>query len=138
MLDITPNIAINDDEFTMVAVRSQGAGGQNVNKVSTAVQIRFDIHQSSLPGWVKARLLGISDQRLSKAGVWVCKVQEARTQERNRQIALQRLQAFVRQGTFIPKRRVPTKPSKAAKKARVDSKTRRGQIKQRRGRVSDY
>ena len=138
MFEIAPGLSVPIDEFVIVAIRSQGAGGQNVNKVATAVQIRFDIPASSLPEYVKRRLLALNDKRLSKAGVWVCKVQEARTQERNRQLALQRLQEFIAQALVVRRKRIPTKPSMTARHKRMDQKSRRGNVKKGRGPVTDF
>lgn len=135
MLKITDELSIPDSEFSLSAIRSQGAGGQNVNKVATAIQLRFDIAASSLPAPVQQRLLGLNDRRVSKEGVFVLKAQDYRSQERNYQLALERLAAFIRRGTAVRKRRVPTRPSKSSKKKRLDQKTRRGQVKSLRGKV---
>lgn len=137
MLEINKDLSIPESEFSVTAVRSQGAGGQNVNKVATAIQLRFDIPRSSLPEDVKARLLDLSDRRVNKEGELVLKVQDYRSQERNYALAQERLASFIRRGTQVRKRRLATRPSKAAKKKRLEEKTRRGQIKATRGKVSD-
>lgn len=122
-------------EIDISAIRAQGAGGQNVNKVSSAIHLRFDISNSSLPAFYKERLLAMRDQRISKDGVIVIKAQQFRTQEQNREDALNRLQALIRQAVVTQKARRPTKPSKRAKAKRMDSKTKRGNIKAMRGKV---
>lgn len=136
MLEINNQLSVPESELSVTAVRSQGAGGQNVNKVATAIQLRFDIPASSLPEPVKEKLLNLSDRRVSKEGVLVLKVQDFRSQERNYQLARERLAAFIRRGTLQRKRRLATKPSKSAKAKRMDEKTRRARIKSRRGKVS--
>ncbi len=137
MLVISPQLGIPDNEIEFAAIRSQGAGGQNVNKVSSAIHLRFDILGSSLPDFYKQRLLNLSDQRISKEGIVVIKAQQYRTQEKNREDALARLQELIRRITVIQKTRRPTRPTKASKKRRMDSKTRHGNTKSLRGRVTD-
>ncbi|WP_317931148.1 alternative ribosome rescue aminoacyl-tRNA hydrolase ArfB [Halioxenophilus sp. WMMB6] len=133
---ISPALTIPLSEIDFSAIRSQGAGGQNVNKVASAIHLRFDIHASSLPEAIKQRLLTSSDQRITKEGVLVLKAQEYRTQEQNRQAALERLQAIVVAANHRQKRRIATKPSRAAKERRLQKKTQRSGIKAGRGKVT--
>lgn len=137
-LEVTETIRIPLSEIDIKAVRSQGAGGQNVNKVSTAIHLRFDIRNSpSLPDRVRTKLLGSGDQRISGDGVLNIKAQESRSQDRNRQAALQRLADIVRSATLKKKARIPTRPGKKAKKKRLDAKSRRGDLKKSRRRIQD-
>ena len=129
-------ISIPENELEMTAVRSAGAGGQNVNKVSSAIHLRFDVAASSLPDWLKARLLQMKDQRLTRDGVVVIKAQQHRSQEMNRAEALERLQEIVQRAAMAPKTRRATKPTRSAKRKRLEGKIRRGRIKQLRGKVN--
>ncbi|MGS2722352.1 alternative ribosome rescue aminoacyl-tRNA hydrolase ArfB [Porticoccus sp. GXU_MW_L64] len=137
MLTLSNNVVIPDNELHFSAIRAQGAGGQNVNKVSSAIHLRFDIQASSLPEFYKQRLLAYRDQRISKEGVVVIKAQEFRTQEKNRDAALARLRELIVAATTVQKKRRPTKPTQASKKRRLDSKAKRGKLKAMRGKVSD-
>lgn len=138
ILEISDAIRIPMTEIVMNAVRSQGAGGQNVNKVATAIHLRFDIQNSSaLPDRVKQRLLSLSDHRITDDGVVIIKSQAYRSQDRNRQAALSRLTELIRSNLREPKRRIPTRPGRKAKQKRLDEKTRRGVLKKSRGRVID-
>jgi len=135
MLSISQQVEIPDSEIDIQAIRAQGAGGQNVNKVSSAIHLRFDIRASSLPDFYKQELLKLRDQRISNDGTIVIKAQRYRSQEKNRTEALSRLQALVKSVAAPRKKRKPTKPTIGSIKRRVDSKTRRGQLKGLRGRV---
>jgi ribosome-associated protein len=135
MLNISQQVEIPDSEIDIQAIRAQGAGGQNVNKVSSAIHLRFDIRASSLPDFYKQELLKLRDQRISNDGTIVIKAQRYRSQEKNRTEALSRLLALVKSVALPRKKRKPTKPTIGSIKRRVDSKTRRGQLKGLRGRV---
>lgn len=137
MLQISNNLMIADEEIELLAIRAQGPGGQNVNKVSSAIHLRFDIDASSLPDFYKQKLIDLKDRRITKDGIIVIKAQKFRTQEKNRDDALERLKKLVNSVSVVQKTRRPTKPTKGSRQRRLDSKTKRGKIKAMRGKVSE-
>ena len=132
-----PLFVVDERELEFTAIRAQGAGGQNVNKVSSAIHLRFDINASSLPEDIKARLLALNDSRITDAGVFVLKAQQHRTQEMNRSDAMARLQEVVDSVALPPKTRRPTKPTYGSKQKRLEGKSQRSEIKNLRGKVDE-
>ncbi len=136
MLKISNKVSIPEEEIELSGIRAQGSGGQNVNKVSSAIHLRFDINASSLPDAYKESLLNFKDKRITKDGIIVIKAQSFRTQEKNKEDAFERLIDIIKAATFTPKTRRPTKPSKAAKERRINRKNRSGEIKQLRRKIN--
>ena len=137
LITVNERISLAEEEIDISAIRAQGAGGQNVNKVSSAIHLRFDIEASSLPDAVKRRMTQIRDKRITADGVVIIKAQNHRTQEKNRSEAIGRLVALIKIATKVQPKRIPTRPGRAAKQRRLDSKKKRGALKKLRGKAAE-
>lgn len=135
MIRISNNVSLPEEELEFSAIRAQGSGGQNVNKVSSAIHLRFDILQSSLPNFYKQRLMQCNDKRITKDGILIIKAQSFRTQEKNKQDAIARFQELIQSVSIIQKARKATRPTKSSQNKRMDKKTQRGKVKALRGKV---
>lgn len=135
MIRISNNVSLADEEVEFSAIRAQGSGGQNVNKVSSAIHLRFNIMQSSLPDFYKQRLMASNDKRITKDGILIIKAQTFRTQEKNKQDAIARFQELVQSVSVIRKNRKETRPTRSSQQKRMDKKTQRGKVKALRGKV---